>query len=159
MDNDVSDTEITARLRRLDADAGSSAPAFDYEGLLGRHAARQQRSRRRIAVARGAATAVFVALVSVSAWRFDRVEQVMPQIARAETNVAQISEPPSRFVRADTYLAVAALEDHIASIDDALSDARVRGGRDDIQRLERTRAELVDSWTQVRYAEMVSANF
>ena len=55
--------------------------------------------------------------------------------------------------------AVAALEDHIASIDDALNDARLSGGAADVARLERTRAELVDSYAQVRYAEMVSANF
>ena len=62
-------------------------------------------------------------------------------------------------MRADTYLAVAALEDHIASVDDALNYARLRGGTDDVARLERTRAELMNSYTQVRYAEMVSANF
>jgi hypothetical protein len=63
-------------------------------------------------------------------------------------------------VRADTYLALAALEDHIASIDDALSDARVAGPRGaEVARLERTRADLLDSYAQVRYAEMVSANF
>jgi len=54
---------------------------------------------------------------------------------------------------------VAALEDHIASVDDALNYALLRGGTDDVARLERTRAELMNSYTQVRYAEMVSANF
>ena len=67
--------------------------------------------------------------------------------------------PQPRIVRADTYLAVAALEDHIASVDDALNYARLRGGTAEVARLERTRAELIDSYTQVRYAEMVSANF
>ena len=55
--------------------------------------------------------------------------------------------------------AVAALEDHIASIDDALNDARLSGGAADVARLERARALLVDSYTSVRYAEMVNANF
>ena len=62
-------------------------------------------------------------------------------------------------MRADTYLAVAALEDHIANVDDALNYARLRGGAADVARLERTRTELINSYTQVRYAEMVSANF
>jgi hypothetical protein len=62
-------------------------------------------------------------------------------------------------VRADSYLAVAALEDHIATLDDALNYARLRGGTADVARLERTRAELVASYSQLRYAEMVSANF
>ena len=51
-------------------------------------------------------------------------------------------------MRADTYFAVAALEDHIASIDDALNDARLRGGTAEVARLERTRAELLDSYAQ-----------
>jgi hypothetical protein len=68
--------------------------------------------------------------------------------------------PEQRLVRADTYLALAALEDHIASIDDALNDARLVAPRGvEVARLERTRAELMDSYTRVRYAEMVSANF
>jgi hypothetical protein len=67
--------------------------------------------------------------------------------------------PQPRIVRADTYLAVAALEDHIASLDDALSLARLRNGSAEVARLERTRAELLDSYAQVRYAERVSANF
>ena len=62
-------------------------------------------------------------------------------------------------MRADTYFAVAALEDHIASIDDALNDARLQWRAADVARLERTRALLVDSYTSVRYAEMVNANF
>ena len=70
---------------------------------------------------------------------------------------SQTSQP--RIVRADTYLAVAALEDHIATLDDALNVARLRGGSAEVARLERTRAELFDSYTQVRYAQLVSANF
>ena len=35
----------------------------------------------------------------------------------------------------------------------------LRGGSAEVARLERTRAELLDSYTQVRYAELVSANF
>jgi hypothetical protein len=62
-------------------------------------------------------------------------------------------------VRADTYLAVAALEDHIASLDDALNVARLREDPAEVARLERTRAELLDSYAQVRYAVLVSANF
>ena len=70
------------------------------------------------------------------------------------------SPPQPRIVRADSYMAVAALEDHIASVDDALSVARAYSPSGaEVARLERTRAELLDSYTQVRYAEMVSANF
>jgi hypothetical protein len=74
------------------------------------------------------------------------------------TELASV-RPQPRIVRADTYLAVAALEDHIASFDDALTEARLRGGEAEVARLERTRDELLDSYAQVRYAELVSANF
>jgi hypothetical protein len=53
---------------------------------------------------------------------------------------------------------VAALEDHIARVDDALNDARVGGDAGAVARLERARAELMNSYTHVRYAEMLSAN-
>jgi len=56
-------------------------------------------------------------------------------------------------------MAVAALEDHIAGLDDALNYARASGGATDVARLERTRAELLASYTQLRYAERVSATF
>jgi hypothetical protein len=149
-------------LRRLDVGAASSAPGFSYDGMIERHADKQTRARRRLAVARGTASALFIALISLSVWRLERGEVAPPVSTAATTFAAASAEVPvsqPRIVRANTYLAVAALEDHIASIDDALSDARQRGGKSDVARLERTRAELVDSWTQVRYAEMVSANF
>ena len=53
----------------------------------------------------------------------------------------------------------ASSEDHLASLDDALNDARVNAAPADVARLERTRAELLTSYTQLRYAERVSANF
>jgi hypothetical protein len=162
MDIELSESELAARLRRLDAGAAGSAPGFNYDGLLERHAGKQMRARRRLAVARGTASALFVALISVSVWRLDRGAAVPPASTVATTVAAASAEAPvfqPRIVRANTYLAVAALEDHIASLDDALSDARQRGGKSEVARLLRTRAELVDSWTQVRYAQMVSANF
>jgi hypothetical protein len=91
-------------------------------------------------------------------WRFDQPlngEAVVNEPIAEESS--QASQP--RIVRADSYLAVAALEDHIATLDDALNVARLRGGSAEVARLERTRAELFDSYTQVRYAQLVSANF
>jgi hypothetical protein len=96
-------------------------------------------------------------------WRLDanRIESG-DGVGAAET----IAEAPApyrsmepRIVRADTYLAVVALEDHIAHLDDALNYARVAGAQADVTRLERTRAELLDSYRRVRYADLVSANF
>ena len=155
MDTEVADNELVARLKRLDAHA---APAlnFGYETLMGRHAAKQARARRRLSYARGTASALVVALVAASVWRFDQPPAVQDE---GSLPGEQVAAAQPRIVRADTYLAVAALEDHIASLDEALTVARAGGGSAEVARLERTRAELFDSYTQVRYAQLVSANF
>jgi len=157
MDTDATDHELIARLKRLDA--GAEAPvSFGYDTLIDRHTAKQARARRRLAYARGTASALVVALVAASVWRFDQPLERQVEVTAAVVDDSAPSQQ-TRIVRADTYLAVAALEDHIATLDDALSMARLSGGSADVARLERTRAELLDSYTQVRYAEMVSANF
>ena len=150
------DEELVSRLRRLEAAAPSASPGFDYDGLLERHAGGIARARRRLTVARGAAVGLLVALVGASFWRLDQGAVADPGEGTAAV-VAPRAEQP-RIVRADTYFAVAALEDHIATVDDALNYARVNGQQADVARLERTRAELFDSYRRVRYAEMLSAN-
>ena len=160
MDTEVNDTELVARLRRLDAGSVEHAPAYDYQGLLARRDMRETRARRRAVFARGTALALVVMLVGASLWRLDldRRQDLVDEQATPGPAPAHEAEP--RIVRADTYLAVAALEDHIASIDDALNVARAYSPRgEEVARLERTRAELLDSYAQVRYAELVSANF
>jgi hypothetical protein len=157
MDTEAIDNDIAARLKRLEASA-TPAVSFGYDALIDRHAAKQVRAGRRLKVARGTASVLIVALVAASVWRFDQPldgEAVVNEPVAEENS--QASQP--RIVRADSYLAVAALEDHIATLDDALNVARLRGGSAEVARLERTRAELFDSYTQVRYAQLVSANF
>lgn len=154
---DTRDLELAARLRRLDASAAEATPGFDYDTMLCRRTARQVRARRRHALARGVAGVLAIALVSASVWRVGQSD-APPAVASAASESAGPVYLQPRIVRADTYLPVAALEDHIASIDDALNDARLRAGQADVARLERTRAELVDSYVRVRYAEMLSAN-
>jgi hypothetical protein len=159
MDSDETrDAELVARLRRLDAGAGAPAPAFDYDGMLTRHAQGMASARRRAVLTRVAAVGLVVALVGASAWRLEQ-HRADPAETMAKAVPAPQPAPQPRIVRADTYFAVAALEDHIASVDDLLNVARLRGGTEDVARLERTRAELIASYQQVRYAEMVSANF
>jgi hypothetical protein len=156
---DARDAELAARLKRLDAGAAAVVPGFDYDTLLRRQAHRQARSRRRGAVARAAAAVLALAVIGASVWR------LQPGDDLAEVPVSLVAIEPREFpaqpriVRADSWLAVAALEDHIASLDDALNDARLNGGAADVARLERTRAELFASYSQLRYAERVSANF
>jgi hypothetical protein len=158
MDTEMDDADLVARLKRLDANAEAAAPAFGYDALLERHGAKQARIRRGRALARSTASALVVVLVAASVWR---LEQRVPQESTVSEPVGTLASarPQPRIVRADTYLAVAALEDHIASFDDALTDARLHGRNDEVARLERTRDELLDSYAQVRYAELVSANF
>jgi hypothetical protein len=160
MDTDMNDADLIARLKRLDADAQTATPTFGYETMLERHGAQQARARRRRSLARGTASVLVVALIAASTWRLEQGNPGKPVAPASTTDpaVAASSLQP-RIVRADTYLAVAALEDHIASFDDALTDARLRGGGAEVARLERTRAELLDSYAQVRYAELVSAHF
>ena len=158
MDIDVNDGDLVARLKRLDA-ADAPKVGYDYGTLIDRHATRQRRDRRRQAIARGTATALVVSMLGLSLWRFEQQTGGAPQSETELAPVADAQTTQPRIVRADTYFAVAALEDHIASIDEALNDARLGGGAAEVARLERTRAMLVDSYASVRYAEMVSANF
>jgi hypothetical protein len=154
--DDNHDVELAARLKRLDASATVVAPTFGYETMIERNAQRQVRARRRLHAARATAGALVVALVGASIWRF---EQAPPPPAVVAAQAEGRAQQP-RIVRADTYFAVAALEDHIASVDDALSVARAYSPRGaEVARLERTRDELLNSYSQVRYAQMVSANF
>lgn len=163
---DMEDSELVTRLRRLDAAGAGPEPQYDYEGLLERHAMRKARTRRRAVVARGVAGVLVVAMIGVSAWHLGRtvdrtVDTISSQSLAASRHAPQAGQvPEQRLVRADTWLALAALEEHIASIDDALSDARVISPHGvEVARLERTRAELLDSYAHVRYADMVAVNF
>ena len=157
MDTDIN-VELAAKLKRLDAGSAEVAPGFDYQGMLERHAGRKVRARRRLVLARGAAITLLIALVGASFWRLD--EQAVQQFAGDAPLPVAVGEAAPRIVRADTYLALATLEDHIAGLDDAINVARAYSPRgEEIVRLERTRAELLDSYAQVRYAELVSANF
>jgi hypothetical protein len=156
---DIRDGELTTRLKRLDAATADAAPGFDYAALWDRHAAAKARSRRRLSMARGTATGLVLVMVLGGVWRFTG-PGTSENLPVPEALASAEAVPEQRLVRADTYLALAALEDHIASIDDALNDARLVAPRGvEVARLERTRAELMDSYTRVRYAEMVSANF
>jgi hypothetical protein len=157
--DDPQDGELIARLRKLDAATAPSAVSFGYETMIDRHVTRQRRARRRLAIARGTTGALVIALVGAGVWRFEQPAVPAVSVVTAPGTEDNVRAPQPRIVRADTYLAVAALEDHIASLDDALSVARLRNGAAEVARLERTRAELLDSYAQVRYAELVSANF
>jgi hypothetical protein len=157
---DTDDTELVARLKRLDASGSAGAPAFDYDGMLERHAAAGAGARRRLVLARGAAGVLLVALVGVSLWRINLGEPGQQVVQTQEDPAVETVSMEPRIVRADTYLALAALEERIASVDDALSVARVYSPRGaEVARLERTRAELFDSYSRVRYAELVANNY
>src|SRR3954451_1341378 len=113
------DTELGARLRRLDATDAAASPLFGYDALMARHATTQTNRRRRQRIARATAGALVIAVAGASVWRL-----APHDVARsvAATPAPQVEAQP-RMVRADSYLAVAALADHIARLDDALNDA------------------------------------
>src|SRR5262245_15654939 len=71
MDTEANDTELVAKLKRLDAGSTPAEPGFDYQGMLDKHAARKGRAHRRQAYARGTAAALVVALIGASFWRLD----------------------------------------------------------------------------------------
>jgi hypothetical protein len=157
---EYSDSELVARLRRLEVGAAPAAPGFDYDGMLERRAAGVERAHKRLMLARGTASALLVALVGASLWRIGGNDTVPVADPGDAAPAARAASAEPRIVRADTYMAVAALEDHIARVDDALSVARSYAPRGaEVARLERTRADLLDSYAQVRYAELVSANY
>lgn len=152
------DTSCAARLRRLEAGGADGPLPFDYDGLMERHAARRAGAQRRHRAARATAGALVVALIGASVWRLVPPE-IEPRVTLTRPDDGAAGVQP-RIVRADTYLALAALEDHIARVDDAISVARAYAPQGaEVARLERTRNELLDSYAQVRYAELVSANF
>jgi len=158
------DTSTVAQLRRLESDAARGALPFDYDGLMERHAARRARAQRRHRGARATAGVLVVALIGASLWRLAppriEVEHAAESANAIPDSNAEAAAVTPRIVRADTYLALAALEDHIARVDDAISVARVYAPQGtEVARLERARNELLDSYAQVRYAELVSANF
>jgi len=114
MDTDDSrDADLVARLKRLDASGSAAAPAFDYDGMLERHAAAGANTRRRLAFARGGASALLVGLIGLSLWRVQVGEEGKSVEPEPKPVAEHVSAEP-RIVRADTYLALAALEDHIA---------------------------------------------
>lgn len=157
MPEPLDDGHLAGRLRRLDAATPDPVPDFDYPGLLERHSVALTRARRRTVLARSTAAALVVVMTAVSVWRLDRVPV---QTAPAAHELVTESAPEPRLVRADTYLALATLEDHIATLDDALSEARLIAPQgNEVARLERARAELLDSYVRVRYADRVAANF
>ena len=158
MDTGISaDSLLVARLKRLEA-GEATVPTFGYDAMMVRHEHRQLRARRRLHAARAVASVLVVAVVGASVWRIDHGRPAVEEPVAQLTSATGASAP--RIVRADTYFALAAIEDHLASVDDALSVARAYSPRGaEVARLERTRAELLDSYSRVRYAEMVNATY
>ena len=104
--------------------------------------------------------ALVIALVGASVWRLDQDEVIAP-VAAATPEAFVNADAQPRIVRADTYFAVAALEDHIAQRRRRAQRARASTRRAATRsRGSSARApSCIDSYAQVRYAEMVSANF
>lgn len=79
-------------------------------------------------------------------------------LARADSAEQWLADRPddSALVQVSTHLAVANLEDRIASMDDLLNLERLQHAYPSrLRALQLQRAQLVDSLAQVRYAEML----
>jgi hypothetical protein len=79
-------------------------------------------------------------------------------LARADSAERWLAERPddAAIVQVSTHLAIANLEDRIASMDDLLNLERLRHAYPSrLRALQLQRAQLVDSLAQVRYAEML----
>lgn len=86
----------------------------------------------------------------------DASAQLLARASAAERWLASRPEGPA-VVHVGSRIAVAGLEDDLASLDDELNAARVldrRGAR--VRTLELEHARLVDSLAQVRYAEILA---
>lgn len=80
-------------------------------------------------------------------------------LARADSAERWLASEPEDgpVVRVSTHLAVAHLEDRLASVDDLLNDERLQHARASrLRTLQLQRAQLVDSLAQVRYAEILA---
>jgi hypothetical protein len=91
----------------------------------------------------------------LSAARGSETEALLARADRAERWLADRPDD-SAVVRVSTYLAVANLENRIASMDDLLNLERLQHTYSSrLRALQLQRAQLVDSLAQVRYAEML----
>src|SRR5216110_920730 len=103
---------IATQLRRLDAVTAEPTLPFDYAGLLARHVMRKARAQRRHRVARASAGVLIAAFLAASVWRLEPAP-VPPDVARVTAEAPRGAAAQPRIVRADTYFALASLEDHI----------------------------------------------
>jgi hypothetical protein len=85
-------------------------------------------------------------------------EQLLQRAKAAERWLAMEPDNP-QIIQVSTYLAVSALEDRIATVDDQLSTERLTHGPPArVRALQLQRARMVDSLAQVRYAELLAAD-
>ena len=94
MDIEDKHDELIARLKRLDA-AAQSDVGFGYAALVDRHATRQRRDRRRLAMARGTASALVIAMVGVGVWRFEQQPVRSPRGVALSAPVADAPRQPA----------------------------------------------------------------
>ncbi len=156
---------LLERLRELPQDA----PPYDYAEFSRRHSrrrARQTKSPLRMTVA---ALAVVVAGWVVTHHLGQTLEDVAavatPQtterpVAAPQTNAERWldAQPHTAIVRVPTQMAVAELEDQIATMDDQLTAVRLSQPRaQQVADLQQDRAQMVESLAQVRYAQNLAA--
>jgi hypothetical protein len=178
------DSDQEALAQRLRTLATEMRPPFTFSELTQRARGQRRASERFVVFAGLAAAAALVGLVVVAEWRLAErhsgahltVHQGLPGATQERPPVAVgagaagvdpevgvgRSDLPARepaIVRVSTRLAVAGLEDRIASLDDVLNNEQLRDAHDPrLTALRRERAQMLSSLSQVRYAENLAAD-
>lgn len=146
------------------ADLQGTAPP-DYDEFERRCALRRRRAQRREHAHAALAATIVLAVLTGLLLRVSALTRTMPPASPVEAHrlrdprtaelerwLHQTTREPS-VVRVESWLAVAAIEDRIASIDDLANADRILGAGTQEAALDAERTRLVQTLAQLRYAE------
>jgi hypothetical protein len=161
----VAPERLLERLRELP----DEAPPYDYSEFSRRYSRRRVRQSQLPLRLTAAALAVVVAGWFVRHQLGPTISDVAT-VATPQTTEWPLSSPPTNaerwlneqprpaIVRVPTQMAVAQLEDQIATMDDQLTVVRLSQPQaQQLAGLQRDRAQMVESLAQVRYAQNLVA--
>jgi hypothetical protein len=144
----------------------AAAPPYSFDEFQRRAALAARRRARALQRAVALALATSGALFALGFWVAPRSDAPRPAASAVSLPMAAVDpgwlellpSEPAR-VQVGTRAAVESLQVRIAWIDDAMSEAQVRG--DTLQRLQQLHAQreqMMDSLVRLRYAEQLALN-
>lgn len=156
---------VHTRLNSLAAADLPAAAPYDYDEFERRSSQRRRRAQRREHAHAALAATIVLAVLTGLLLRVSTLTRPMPpaapmqperlrdpRTAELERWLHQTTREPA-VVRVESWLAVAAIEDRIASIDDLANADRILGSGTREAALDAERARLVQTLAQLRYAE------